>query len=51
MTARMDASEKTQPHGRRAMKGTIPDISLRDRGQTKGAWEALLPTLEEEGGE
>jgi hypothetical protein len=36
MTARMAASEKTQPHCRSARKGTVPDISLSERGHANG---------------
>lgn len=49
-TARTEASEKTQPHGRRAMKGTDPDISLSDNGQTKGVRASRSSVVDDDGG-
>ena len=50
-TARMEASEKTHPHDRRAMNGTAPDISRRDKGQTKGGRDGMFSVVEEDDGE
>ena len=49
--ARKAASENTHPQCRRAMKGTVPDISRRDSGQTNGAREGMLEVVDEEGAE
>lgn len=51
ITARTAASEKTQPHGRSAMNGIEPDISLRDRGQTNGGRVGIFSVVEDDEGE
>lgn len=33
------------------MKGTVPDISRRERGQTKGAREGMLEVVDDDEGE
>ena len=37
----MDASLNTHPQGLKAIKGTVPDISLNESGQTKGDREGI----------
>lgn len=40
------ASVNTHPHGRRAMNGTVPESSLKDKGQTKGDRDGILFVVE-----
>lgn len=47
-TDRMALSEKTHPQLRRAMNGIAPFISLRDKGQMKGALSDARAVVEVE---
>lgn len=48
-TALKEASENTQPHDLRAIKGKVPAISRRESGQMNGAREVVTVALEDEG--
>lgn len=51
MIPRMEESLNTHPQGLRAIKGTFPDISLSESGQTKGDRVGMLDVVEADGEE
>lgn len=51
MIPRIEESLKTHPQGLSAMNGTLPDISLSERGQTKGDRVGMCDVVAADGGE